>query len=221
MSKRTAPSPFPTAGRPKFKLPPPATVKTARPKRSSTSAKVGAQIHTLRLALNLSASALAQSASVSRSMLSRIESGLVSPSIEVLDNIAAALGVPLSRFFGDQVDRTDCSFVPAGKGILVERVGAVAGYRYELLGHLLSGNAFVEPYMVTLAADAQPYTAFQHPGLKFLRMVSGKVRYRYGSRTMDLAVGDSLLFDAKALHGVDEIIERPVAYLTVVFTLRE
>ncbi len=219
--KRTPASPFPTAGKPAFRVPEPAPRKPARPKRSSTSAKVGLQIRELRLALNLSASALAQSAQVSRSMLSRIESGLVSPSIEVLDHIAAALGVPLPRFFGDQVDRTDCSFVPAGKGIIVERVGAIAGYRYELLGHLLSGNAFVEPYLVSLSDEAQPYTTFQHPGLKFLRLVSGRVSYRYGSRTMTLGVGDSLLFDAKALHGVEQILERPVAYLTVVFTLRE
>ena len=154
-------------------------------------------------------------------MLSRIESGQVSPSIEVLDHIAAALHVPLSRFFGDQGDRTDCSFVPAGMGLVVERVGAVSGYRYELLGHLLSGNAFVEPYLVTLAADAQPYASFQHPGLKFIHMVSGCVKYRYGGRTMTVKPGDSLLFDAKALHGIEQIHEGPVAYMSVVFTLRE
>lgn len=221
MTRRRTPSPFPTAG--KAARPPAAAAprKAAQPKRSSTSAKVGRQIRTLRLALNLAASSLAEKASVSRSMLSRIEAGLVSPSIEVLNNIADALAVPLSRFFGDQFARTDCSFVPGGKGIMVERVGAVAGYTYELIGHLLSGNAFVEPYMVTLGDDAQAYATFQHPGVKFLRMESGRVRYRYGSRTMELAPGDSLLFDARALHGIEQIMERPVRYLTVVFTLRE
>ncbi|WP_369651010.1 helix-turn-helix domain-containing protein [Variovorax sp. V11] len=173
------------------------------------------------MAADLSAGALASTAGVSRSMLSRIESGLVSPSIEVLDRIAVGLDVPLSRFFGDQVDRTDCSFVPAGKGVIVERVGAVAGYRYELLGHLLSGNAFVEPYLITLSEDAQPYSTFQHPGIKFIHIVSGRVKYRYGSRTMELKPGDSLLFEARALHGVELIHERPVSYMSIVFTLRE
>lgn len=220
MSKRQPASPFPTARKPVVRLAPAASTKSS-PKRSPTSAKVGLQIRALRLAVDLSAGALASTAGVSRSMLSRIESGLVSPSIEILDRIAVGLDVPLSRFFGDQVERTDCSFVPAGKGVIVERVGAVAGYRYELLGHLLSGNAFVEPYLITLSEDAQPYSTFQHPGIKFIHIVSGRVKYRYGSRTMELKPGDSLLFEARALHGVELIRERPVSYMSIVFTLRE
>jgi hypothetical protein len=36
-----------------------------------------------------------------------------------------------------------------------------------------------------------------------------------------LRVGDSLLFDATALHGIASIDEGPVSYLSVVFTLRD
>ncbi|AGU51786.1 putative transcriptional regulator, XRE family [Variovorax paradoxus B4] len=61
---------------------------------------------------------------------------------------------------------------------MVYRIGAVADYRYELLGHLLSGNLFVEPYLVTLLPGADPYVTFQHPGLKVLYFLSGKVTYR-------------------------------------------
>ncbi|RYE67275.1 MAG: cupin domain-containing protein, partial [Oxalobacteraceae bacterium] len=151
----------------------------------------------------------------------RVERGLVSPSVETMNRIARGLGVPLSRFFSDQASRTDWSFVPAGRGILVERTGAAADYRYELLGHLLSGNLFVEPYLVTLLPQAQPYTSFQHPGLKFLHLVSGRARYRYGGKLVTLEKGDSLLFEASALHGVEEILEAPVSYLTVIFSLRD
>ncbi len=154
-------------------------------------------------------------------MLSRIERGLVSPSVETLDRIANGLGVPVSRFFSDQTQRTDFSLVRAGKGILVDRVGAVAGYRYELLGHQLSGNLFVEPYRVTLLPEAQPYVTFQHPGIKFLHLLSGRVVYRYGAKVVNLAPGDSLQFDATALHGIEAIEEGPVSYLSVVFTMRD
>ena len=57
---------------------------------------------------------------------------------------------------------------------MVDRVGAVSDYRYELLGHLLSGNLFVEPYLVTLLPGAVPYVTFQHPGLKFLYSCAGR-----------------------------------------------
>lgn len=103
----------------------------------------------------------------------------------------------------------------------MDRIGAVAGYRYELLGHQLSGNMFVEPYLVTLLPDAQPYGTFQHPGIKFLHLQTGRVRYRYSTKVVSLGPGDSLQFDASALHGIEAIDEGPVSYLSVVFTLRE
>ena len=100
------------------------------------------------------------------------------------------------------------------------RIGAVANYRYELIGHILSGNLFVEPYLVTLLHGAKPYVTFQHPGLKFLYLLSGEVSYRYGTKVVQLKVGDSLLFDATALHGIEAVKVQPVSYLSVVFTLR-
>lgn len=154
-------------------------------------------------------------------MLSRIELGRVSAPVETLERIATGLGVPISRLFGDQTSRMDLSLVPAGQGILVDRTGAVAGYRHELLGHRLSGSLVVEPYLVTLLPEAEPYVAFQHAGVTLMQLVSGEVRYRYGTKVMELGPGDTLLFDAGVLHGIEAISVRPVAYLSVVFALRD
>jgi transcriptional regulator with XRE-family HTH domain len=221
MAKSKPASPFPTVKSMRARIAQSATPKPIPHQRSNTSARIGLQIRSLRLAAGLSAGKLAENSGVSRSMLTRVERGLVSSSVEVLERIATGLEVPMSRFFTDQVQRTDISYVPAGKGLKVDRVGAVAGYKYELLGHLLSGNMYVEPYLITLDSDAQPYTSFQHPGVKFIHMVSGRVKYRYGSKTLELKPGDSLLFDARALHGTEVLRERPVSYMSVVFTLRE
>ena len=218
-TRKQVASPFPTAK--KVRVPKIEIRRPSEPKRSTISSKVGAQIRSLRLAAGTSAGALASSAGVSRSMYSRIENGLVSPSIEMLDRIAAALDVPMSRFFVDQTRRLDLSYVPAGKGLKIERVDAVAGYTYQLLGHLLSGNLFVEPYLVTLSEEAKPYSTFQHPGTKFIYMLSGRIKYRYGSHTIELKPGDSLLYDARALHGAETLRNGPIAYLSIVFTLRE
>jgi hypothetical protein len=35
-----------------------------------------------------------------------------------------------------------------------------------------------------------------------------------------LRAGDSLLFDATALHGIEDLGTQPVSYLSIVFTLR-
>ncbi|RRH87645.1 XRE family transcriptional regulator [Variovorax beijingensis] len=189
--------------------------------RSLSAARIGAQVRALRMAAEVSGGELAKTSGISASLLSRIERGLVSPSVETLERLAQGLHVPTSRFFSDQARRTDFCHVRAGHGVLVDRIGAVADYRYELLGHLLSGNLFVEPYLVTLLPGADPYVTFQHPGLKFLYFLSGEVSYRYGGRTVEVRAGDSMLFDATALHGIEAIQTQPVSYLSVVFTLRE
>ena len=223
MSHRTFASPLPTA-RP-LRLP--ASVTRMRPRRpapairSSSAARIGAQVRALRMAAGMSAGALALLSGISASMLSRIERGLVSPSVETLERLAQGLHVPVSRFFGDQARRTDFCHVRAGQGLVVDRIGAVEGYRYELLGHSLSGNLFVEPYLVTLLPEAGPYVTFQHPGLKFLHVLSGAVTYRYGAKSVEVGAGDTLLFDATALHGIEAIHSGPVSYLSVVFTLRD
>lgn len=221
--RRRAASPLPTA-RP-LRLPAsvlrPHASPPSQPPRSRSASRIGNQVRALRVAAGASGGALAQRSGISPSMLSRIERGMVSPSVETLDRIADGLGVPVSRFFGDQPRRMDFCHVPAGRGIQVDRVGAVTDYRYELLGHQLSGNLFVEPYLVTLLPGAAPYVTFQHPGVKFLYLLTGQVSYRYGAKVVSLAAGDSLLFDATALHGIEAIHSQPVAYLSVVFTLRD
>lgn len=223
MAHREFASPLPTA-RP-LRLPESVTRvrrrQTAQVVRSLSAARIGAQVRALRIAADVSGGALAKTSGISASMLSRIEHGLVSPSVETLERLANGLGVPASRFFGDQARRTDFCHVRAGQGVVVDRVGAVSDYRYELLGHLLSGNLFVEPYLVTLLPGADPYVTFQHPGLKFLHLLSGAVSYRYGAKSAAVRAGDSLLFDATALHGIEAIEEGPVSYLSVVFTMRD
>ena len=221
-ARTVAPSPFPTLHKPQLpaSLLAPRRRQGAEPLRSEPSARLGEQVRLLRIAAGLSGGELSLRSSMSRSMLSRIENGLVSPSVELIDRIAQALGVPLSRFFADTRTRADLSFVPAGQGIKVDRLGAVAGFQYELLGHLLAGNLFVEPYLVQVDAQAQPCASFQHPGVKFVYMVSGRVDYCYGNQTQTLVAGDALLFDATALHGVGALVDGPASYLSIVFTLR-
>jgi len=223
MSLTLLPSPLPSVRAVRL----PASASPTRPRHPAPAARSlslairGAQVRALRIAAGMSAGQLALAVGISASMLSRIERGLVSPSVETLERLAQGLHVPVSRFFCDQARRTDFCHVRAGQGLVVDRIGAVAGYRYELLGHLLSGNLFVEPYLVTLLPGADPYMTFQHPGLKFLYFLSGEVRYRYGSKMVEVRAGDSLLFEASALHGIETIHSGPVSYLSVVFTLRD
>lgn len=94
------------------------------------------------------------------------------------------------------------------------------GHRYELLGHVLSGEMFLEPYLITITDEASPYPSFQHTGLEFLFVLSGRVEYRYADQLIDLCQGDSLLFDASAIHGPERFLQRPIKFLSICFNLR-
>jgi len=68
------------------------------------SAWIGATIHRLRELNGWSQYELADQARIAPSYLNRIENGKKTPSIGVLEKIAAALSVPMSAFFDERVE---------------------------------------------------------------------------------------------------------------------
>jgi len=182
---------------------------------------LGVQIRQLRRQHDLSVSDLSAAAGISVGMMSKIENGLISPSLNTLQSLAGALSVPISTLFASFEDRQDCSHVRAGQGVVIERRGTKVGHVYQLLGHVLRGDMVVEPYLITLEADAVPYTSFRHSGVEFLYMLSGQLIYRHGDRTYTLNRGDSMLFDSGALHGPEQLVELPATYLSIIIYPRQ
>lgn len=182
---------------------------------------LGSQIRSVRRQHDLSIADLASSAGISTGMLSKIENGGTSPSLATLQAISAALQVPLSSLFASFEERQDCSYVPAGQGLTIERRGTKVGHVYQLLGHVLRGQVVIEPYLITLREGAAPYTSFHHTGTEFIHMLQGEVRYRHGSETYLLKKGDSLLFDSTALHGPEDVSSGETVYLSIIVYPRE
>lgn len=181
---------------------------------------VGEQIRSLRRAAGLTTVELATRAGLSNGMLSKIERGTAHPSFVSIASIARALEVPVARLFASYDNRRDCSFVRAGQGLIVDRRGSKSGHSYELLGHLLSGEIYVEPYFVKIEKSGSGSASFQHTGIEFMYILSGSMKFRYADRMLDVGPGDSLLFDANAVHGAEEILNGPVSLLSVVINLR-
>jgi transcriptional regulator with XRE-family HTH domain len=163
---------------------------------------------------------LAAAAGISNGMMSKIENGQISPSLSSLQAIATALGLPIAGLFTTVDERLHCSFVRANAGVTIDRRGTKLGHAYELLGHVLGGDVVIEPYLITLEADAVPHTAFQHAGLELIYMLSGEVVYRHGDASYRLRPGDTLLFDSAALHGPQELVALPTRYLSIIVYAR-
>lgn len=182
---------------------------------------IGAEIRKYRRRADMTLMALAQRAGLSQGMMSKIENGQTSPSLSTLAALADALSIPLSSLFTPLEQNRDVSFVPAGQGLEIDRRGTRAGHVYELLGHGVRGPVGVEPYLITLSQDSEPFGDFQHEGAEFIYMLEGRLVYRLGQRTFPMAPGDALFFDSIAPHGPIELIELPCRYLSVITYSRE
>jgi DNA-binding XRE family transcriptional regulator len=178
--------------------------------------EIGAEVRRLRKSFDLTVAELGLASGISAGMLSKIENGSISPSLSTLSSLAKALNVPVTGLFRETGEQRDCSFVKAGTGVRIERRGTKAGHLYDLLGHSLGGDVVVEPYLITLKADAEPYINFRHAGVEFIYMLTGKVRYRHADRSYVLGPGDALFFDSAGRHGPEELIKAPMTYLSII-----
>lgn len=189
---------------------------TAGSARRDLEKYIGAEIRKHRRRSNMTLVSLAQRANVSQGMMSKIENGQTSPSLSTLAALAEALSIPLSALFSTLDESRDVSYVPAGKGLIIDRRGTRAGHVYELLGHGVRGLIGVEPYLITLTEDSEGFADFQHEGVEFIYMLTGELLYRHSNRFFQLRPGDSLFFDAIAPHGPSELVRLPATYLSII-----
>lgn len=179
---------------------------------------IGRQVRELRKRQRMTGSELAQQTGLSVGMLSKIENGVISPSLNTLQALANALRVPLVQLFSGFEEPRGAMHVKAGQGVEIERAGTRAGHQYQLLGHIGSNNSgvVVEPYLITLDSESDRFPAFQHEGIELIYMIDGVIDYRHGDQLYLLEPGDSLLFDADAPHGPEVLVELPSRYLSII-----
>jgi transcriptional regulator with XRE-family HTH domain len=191
---------------------------TREAREKNLEVAIGRQVRELRKRQRMTGSDLAAQTGVSVGMLSKIENGVISPSLNTISALADALKVPLIQLFSGYEEERGCMHVKAGEGVEIEREGTRAGHQYSLLGHIGSNNSgvVVEPYLITLTSESDRFPAFQHEGIEMLYVLEGKVQYRHGDKTYELGAGDTLLFDADAPHGPEVILELPVRFLSII-----
>lgn len=194
----------------------PHAVRESREKNLEVA--IGRQVRELRKRQRMTGSDLAQAAGLSVGMLSKIENGVISPSLSTIQTLAHALRVPLVQLFSGYEEERGCVHTKAGAGVEIEREGTRAGHQYALLGHIGSNNSgvVVEPYLITLSNESDRFPVFQHEGMEMLYMLEGLLDYRHGERLYRLEPGDTLLFDSDAPHGPEAMLRFPIRYLSII-----
>lgn len=192
--------------------------KSDASKGTILKAAIGREVRALRSGYGMTAIELAAASGISVSMLSKVENGIISPSLDTLNALACALGVPVTTLFRRYIGKSDAVLMKAGEGMNVDRRSSRAGHQYKLLGLIGSNSSgvVVEPYLITLNDPADKFPAFHHDGMEFLYILEGEFVYRHGDLLYPMRPGDSLFFDADTPHGPKELVNLPVRFLSVI-----
>jgi transcriptional regulator with XRE-family HTH domain len=178
---------------------------------------LGSTIRQLRLQHGLTIAEISLRAGISRGMLSKIENGLASTSLETLEQLANALGVTLAHLFRDyNIPRGGAQLVKKDKGMEVVRRGTRSGHTYHLLAYDQGPQKTFEPFLITMVEPGEQFQTFEHPGTEFIYMLEGLLEYRVGEETFALEPGDSLTFRGEIPHRPEKLTKTPIRFLSII-----
>jgi len=176
---------------------------------------VGPRVKVLREAMDLSLRDLAERSGVSAPMLSQVERGETSPTLQVAARIARGLDLRLSQLL--RLDEDGMVTVVRREE---RRQGGADGHRYEILTPPLPGQR-AEVSRHTLAPGATtggPGDPPMHePGSRETAVVeTGTVTLNVDGARHDLSTGDAVTFDADLPHHFENHGKEEAALLAVV-----
>lgn len=161
-----------------------------------SATNVGQRLRELRTERSLSIRALAELSGLNVNTLSLIENNKTSPSVSTLQQLAAALDVPITAFFENDLPKNSIAHHTADRR---PRVALIHGLLEDLSAGLTGRS--VQPFVLTLEprADSGPQPIV-HTGVEFVYCLRGQITYRVEDRVYALAPGDSLLFESHLPH---------------------
>lgn len=168
----------------------------------------------LRQQANLSMQALADKACVSKSMISKIESDDVQPTLDIAARLAKALGKTLSEML-HATQTTPVVFLPQkdqavwedAQGIRRRNISPVfEGLKSEWLQVELPVNVSILKCMPLNSTGTE----------KYVLVLKGHLKIKVEEQTFELAPGDSLYFDASCMHEFHNIGDETALYHLVI-----
>jgi len=192
------------------------TPAATAPATAATPQVLGARIRALREAMSLSLRDLAERCGVSAPMLSQVERGETSPTLQTAGRIAAGLDLRLSQLL--RLDEDGAVTIVRKDD---RRQGpSIAGHRYEILSPPLPGQRAeftrhtLAPGSVTGGAGDPP---MHEPGSRETALVqAGELVFVCDGEHYPLATGDCVTFDADLPHHFENAGADPAVMLAIV-----
>lgn len=180
--------------------------------------RIGTVLKQLRVDANLTLADVAEMAEMSSAMLSRIENGVATATLDSLERLCIALGIGLSDLFSRVDTKVGSAQLLKRKDQMeVVRVGTRYGYTYKLLAYDKGPRKLFDPFLIDMDKKSQSYPRFSHPGTEFIYMLQGRVEYRFGERTYLLEPGDAFTFSGNVVHGPERLLDQHAKFISIIF----
>lgn len=178
----------------------------------SAEINIGHRLQELRMMQGLSIRALAESSGLNFNTLSLIENEKTSPNVSTLQQLAAALQVPITAFFETSTLYKEVVFQKFGQR---PRTTFPRGELEDLGGGLALGEA--TPLLLTSQPNANSGPdAIVHTGQEFVYCLEGNLVYTVGQNEYILEPGDSLIFQAHIPHRWENRGDTPFRSILVI-----
>ncbi len=154
----------------------------------------------IRKEKNITLQDLAESAGVTKGMLSQVENNRTIPSLTVFLNIIKSLKIDINDFFQDFNTGKESKVIFKKKEQYqpFEKENAV-GFQYQRIMSSTINEYHVDFVLLTLMPDAQRSNV-QTDAYEFKYILKGKVEYTIGEEVFVMEEGDSIFFDATEPH---------------------
>lgn len=164
-------------------------------------ADLGRRARAIRIARGMTLEEVVERAEFTVSWLSKVENGLLSPSLEGLVKLAEVLECGVDQLVEGLSIRPRHVVVRKGQGRIEPSRDRFGDMLFEQLADTWRGRGMnpvilhVAPHRETLGSGGRP-SATSHDGERFLLVLSGAVKLHYGEDSIHLEQGDSVYLDA-------------------------
>lgn len=178
--------------------------------------RIGARLKERRKAMGLSMKQLAEDTKLSPPLFSRIENGLVMPSIPTLQTISNILKVDIGYFFKKGEERGYVITRQGNRRTTYSKRGSKGKvYGLEILAEGME-NPFMEPCIVTeFAGPDENFPLARHDGQEFVYVLEGKLELTLGEKKFSLNRGDAAYFIGEIPHGGKSLSKKPARTINV------
>ena len=178
----------------------------------------GKKLRHLRLKKKLSLVELGRRVDLSASMLSQLETGQLIPTLSTLARIGEVFGVDICHFFSKNSSKVFTVTRAQERMRFPEPArNRSPAYYFEVLAFRATEKAF-SPYLAEFPQSSRDGIDFhEHEGSELLYMIEGSLLLIVDGQEHVLRKGDSIFFDASAIHSYRGLSNTAAKAIVVTF----